>query len=69
MLRKVSVADENNSAQSDGGIKPISRTGSWDRAVIYDLETGNVDIRRKQDIEKDLDKGNTATTPIVSNTD
>lgn len=45
------------SAQGEPTIKRPSRTGSWDRAVVYDLESGKVDIRKKQDIEKDRTTG------------
>jgi hypothetical protein len=28
------------------------RTQSWDRVVVYDTETGNINIRKKQDVDK-----------------
>ncbi|KAL5377183.1 hypothetical protein DPSP01_009995 [Paraphaeosphaeria sporulosa] len=53
-----------DSAQREPIIKRPSRTGSWDRAIVYDLESGKVDIRKKQDIEKDRTTGVNEYQPI-----
>ena len=50
-------AHKQDSLQRQPTIKRVTRTGSWDRAIVYDPESGKVDIRKKQDIEKDRKQG------------
>jgi hypothetical protein len=52
-----SLTLEVKSAQKDLEIKKISRTGSWDRALVYDPESGNVDIRKTRDVQRDIANG------------
>lgn len=52
-----SLTLEVESAQKDPEIKKVSRTGSWDRALVYDPESGNLDIRKKRDVQRDIDNG------------
>lgn len=56
-------AHNDNSIQREPTIKRVKRSGSWDRAVVYDPESGKVDIRKKQDIEKDRSVGTSNVTP------
>ena len=46
-------AHKQDSLQRQSTIKRVTRTGGWDRAIVYDPESGKVDIRKKRDIEKD----------------
>ncbi|KAF1977175.1 hypothetical protein BU23DRAFT_565311 [Bimuria novae-zelandiae CBS 107.79] len=49
MAKSVSELD---STQREPAITRVNRTGSWEKAVVYDRESGKVDIRKIQDIEK-----------------
>ncbi|KAF1851253.1 uncharacterized protein K460DRAFT_273478 [Cucurbitaria berberidis CBS 394.84] len=37
--------------------KGIPRTGSWDRVVVFDPENGQVDVRARREVQKDVDNG------------
>jgi hypothetical protein len=52
-----SLTLERESPERDLEIKKISRTGSWDRVLVYDPESGNVDIRKKRDVQRDIVNG------------